>query len=289
MSSHQTPLYDELWDMSQPAATERHFHDRLSQTPADFGEGHLQLLTQIARAQGLQRQFDAAHKTLDEVESHLSTGAPVAHIRYQLERGRVFNSSGHPDKARPFFMQALDAAQTQSEDFYAVDAAHMLAIVASPDEALGWNRRAMQIAEASESPYARRWLGSLYNNIGWAYHDLGDYAQALDTFERALAWFEQRDPPAPERVRIARWTVARALRSLKRHDEALAILRTLEGKGDGYVDEEIGENLLEQGDPASAAPHFAKAYALLSTDEWLQANDSARLERMLQLSRPTGQ
>jgi len=49
-------------------------------------------------------------------------------------------------------------------------------------------------------------------------------------------------------VHIAKWSVARCLRSLGRHDEALAILEALEregraaGKPDPYVDEEIAAN-----------------------------------------------
>ena len=52
---------------------------------------------------------------------------------------------------------------------------------------------------------------------------------------------------------------------------------------DGYVFEEIGENLLALKRDGEAQPNFARAYALLKDDPSLQANDVARLERLRKL------
>ncbi|HEX6385768.1 MAG TPA: hypothetical protein VF177_13945, partial [Anaerolineae bacterium] len=63
------PDFDQLWDYSQPASTEERFRELLPAAEAAGDDSYLaQLLTQIARAQGLQRQFAAAHETLDEAE-----------------------------------------------------------------------------------------------------------------------------------------------------------------------------------------------------------------------------
>src|SRR5262245_54795184 len=123
------PDFDALWDYSHPDRTEEKFRETILQIPED-DPAYLELLTQIARAQGLQRKFDKAQRTLDQVEKRLGEYASRAKVRYLLERGRVFNSSGHLEEARPFFEQALHVAKELSEDFYAVDAIHMLAIVA---------------------------------------------------------------------------------------------------------------------------------------------------------------
>lgn len=276
------PMYDELWDYNQPDVTEKRFRELLADMPGDPADARLQLLTQIARAQGVRHHFDAAHATLDQVSPSLDETTPVVRIRYLLERGRVFNSSGQPEMARPLFEGALDVARQSGEDFYAVDAAHMIAIVAPPDEQIAWNERAIAMAEASESPFARRWLGSLYNNLGWTYHDMGKYDEALDLFQRGVDFWTERDNP--DRLHIARWTVARVYRSMGRHDEALEILRDLKSGEDGYVSEEIGENLMAQGDADSASRYFSRAYQLLSKDEWLQANEPKRLDRLWTLS-----
>src|SRR4026207_930273 len=99
--------FDSLWDYSNPHQTETRFREILLQIPEN-NSAYLELLTQIARSQGLQQKFDRAHQTLDQVERRLGNYASRAKIRYHLERGRVHNSAGHPDEARPFFEQALD-------------------------------------------------------------------------------------------------------------------------------------------------------------------------------------
>src|SRR6266545_2749975 len=76
------------------------------------------------------------------------------------------------------FEKALEMAKQVSEDFYAVDALHMLAIVAPPEQSLKLNLQAIQMAESSRQEKAQGWLGSLYNNLGWSYHNLEKYAEA---------------------------------------------------------------------------------------------------------------
>lgn len=62
-------------------------------------------------------------------------------------------------------------------------------------------------------------------------------------------------------ARVARWCVARVLRSLGRIEEALAQQWALldegmaAGEADGYVHEEIGECLLAQGDLEAGGRH----------------------------------
>ncbi len=177
---------------------------------------------------------------------------------------------------------SLDAAR--AEDALAIDAAHMLGIVAPADEQLTWNLRALELAEQSPDPRAQRWLGSLFNNIGWTYHDQGHYEEALATFRRAVDWREAAGEA--KAITIARWSVARALRSLERFEEALTIQRELlaqleqRGERDGYVHEELGECLLALGQPDAAQPHFALAFEALSADPWLVEHEPARLERL---------
>jgi tetratricopeptide (TPR) repeat protein len=254
---------ESIWNWDNPAESEKKFRA----LPAD---GEVQ--TQIARAQGLQRKFDEAHKTLDAIV----TNSPRIEVRYLLERGRVFNSSGRPDQARPLFLAAWERAQKANLDGFAVDAAHMLGIL----DGLEWNQKALALAEKSSDPKAQGWIGSLLNNIGWAYYDKGEYAKALDCFERDRKWFENRQKDEP--VRIARYSIGKTLRALGRTEEALALQQKL--KPDGYVLEEIAECLLALKRSAEARPYFAHAFELLSKDEWLVANEPQRLARLKQLA-----
>ena len=288
------PDFDRLWDYSRPVETESRMRGLLPQAEGYPGY-RAALLTQIARAQGLQRRFEEAHATLDEAQALLEEAAglpeggeePVPHIRLLLERGRLYNSSGRPEEARPLFEEALAEARAAGEDFYAADAAHMLGIVAPPEEQLEWHQEALAIAEESDEERARGWLGPLYNNIGWTYHELGRYEKALHMFQKGLAWREAKGQA--EEARRARWAVGRALRSLERVQEAYgmqqALLAEYErlGEENGYVYEEIAECLRKMGRDEEAQAHFARAYELLAQDPWLAEQERERLQRLRKL------
>jgi tetratricopeptide (TPR) repeat protein len=275
------PDFDVLWDYDRPDASEAEFRRLLPAARASGNHDYLaQLLTQVARAQGLQMKFDEAARTLEEAEAGLAGRPGEAPVRLLLERGRVLNSSKRRDESKPLFREAWEMARRVRADRFAVDAAHMLGIVETGDTSVEWNQKAVALAEVSDDPRARRWLGSLYHNLAWARHDGGDPAAALDLFQMALAAREAEGDA--KKIHVARWSVARALRSLGRLEEALSIQRRLlaEGTPDGYVHEEIAECLLARGEELEAALHFGAAYQALCSDPWFRRDEPDRLERM---------
>jgi len=283
------PDFDKLWDYGQPARTEKAFRELLLRArEAGTSRYLIELLTQIARAEGLQKRYADAHRTLDEAQRLLRSDRPRATVRYLLERGRVFNSSGQPDRARPLFLRAWELAGVADEDGLAVDAAHMLGIIEPPDEALAWNLKALGLAQESTRPDANRWLGSLYNNLGWTYFDRKDYPKSLAMLEQARSWFKKHGKP--EQVRIARWSVAKLWRLEGRLKEALRMQQALLSEltrikeKDGFVHEELAECLLALGRDAEARPHFAAAYELLSKDDWLVSEEPERIQRLKMLA-----
>jgi tetratricopeptide (TPR) repeat protein len=281
---------DALWDYDSPQATALKFRELLPTAERSVDKTYYaELLTQLARTQSLQRNFDEAHSVLDAARQVMEgQNMPVPEIRYLLERGRTFNSAGEKEQSISLFKGAYAKAVEHNEDFYAIDAAHMLGIAAKPQDQLFWNIEAMGLAEKTADTRARKWLGSLYNNIGWTYHDLKDYVGALTFFEKLLAWrIDQKDERG---AFIANWSVARTYRSLDRIAEALALQRGLldeiQRKGldpSGYVFEELAECLLLQGRGIEARAYFKKAYEILSKDIWLKANEADRLERLKDL------
>lgn len=285
---------DQYWNYNEPESTESKFKELLPDISfEEHPDEHLQLLTQIARTLGLQQKFTEAHQQLDEVEKKLSDETAIASIRYLLERGRTFNSSNNKDQALPLFVQAWELALEHHADFHAVDAAHMVAIVEAPENQLEWNERAMNLAEKSEDPRSKGWLGSLYNNIGWTYHDLGQYEDALAVFEKGFAW--QQEHKRLQEMHIAKWCIGRTQRSLGNVELALRLQKDLAEEikkaglpEDGYVAEEIGECLLILEQPEKARPHFMKAWELLSKDPWLRQNEGARLDRLKTLGTVPG-
>lgn len=282
------PSLDKLWDWDNAPVSEQRFREVLPRARASGDLGYLaELLTQIARAEGRQKKFDQAHKTLDDAQALLLAGPSRARVRYLLERGRVFNSSMHPERARPLFLQAWDAATQAKEEVLGLDAAHMLGIVEPPEKALEWSHKAIALAEASGNPDARKWLGPLYNNTGWTYYEKGDYPRALELLMKAQDFYQKQGTAT--QIRVAKYSVGKTLRALGKLEEALAIQQKLAAElsaareQDGYVDEELGECLLALGRGAQSKPHFQRAYQLLSKDDWLVKNEPRRVERLKQL------
>ncbi|MBN1949316.1 MAG: tetratricopeptide repeat protein [Candidatus Cloacimonetes bacterium] len=282
--------FDDQWDYYDPVKTEQHFRILLeSSEQASDPDYRAQLLTQIARAQGLQGNFTAARASLEQAETLIADNRSTARIRYWLESGRLLSSSGDPEQSHDFFRQAYQLSARLGNDYYAIDAAHMLGIVSPAEEQLTWGLTALRTAESSEDQRARLWLGALYNNIGWTYHDAGEFQEALELFQKALNWrIERQDAYS---IRIAKWSVARAYRSLGEMEKALTLQLELEQEiqsqqlpEDGYVAEELGEIYLAINDIDRAKLYFRKAYELQSQDAWIRENEPLRLERLQQLS-----
>lgn len=287
------PELHTLWDYNDPAGTAVRFQQLLKAVEASDNRAyHVELLSQLARTHSLRRQFAEAYDLLDQAQALLTDEMVVPRMRCLLERGRCFNSAGEPEQALPLFREAfgLGTAVGTQADYHTIDAAHMMAIAEPlPVNQLQWNEAALILAEASPDVRAGGWRGSLYNNIGWTYHNMGDYNKALEIFTRALAWREAQHPDQRETIRIAMWCVARTLRSLHRLDDALALQQTLlaefeeVGQTDGFVFEEIGECLLALERGEEARPYFAQAYAELFQLDWLVADEPERIARLAEL------
>ena len=225
-----------LWNFDDPEGSEQRFRAEAENADPD---DRLVLMTQVARALGLQEKYDEGNAVLDD----LSPTEDEVAVRIALERGRLFRSEDDPDQARPLFEAAARSASEAGLDALHVDALHMLALVAEPAEQVALGARALAVARASSDQQTRDWDASLLNNIGMAQADAGDFEAALGTFEEALAARQRIGDPS--RTRVARWMVAWALRNLGRNEEALQIQLALRaeldaaGLTDPHVDEEL--------------------------------------------------
>ena len=206
-----------LWDFEDLDGTERRFKEQLQKESSDAGRA--EVLTQLARVQGLRGAFAEGDRLIDQAEA-LSDGSAAVRTRIEMERGRLRNSNGDPGIALPMFKAAFEIADRAGEQFLAADAAHMAAI-AAPDRQgkLEWTERGIRIATDSAERDVSYWLGPLYNNIGWEYQDAGEHEAALDAFQRALA-SRERYPEMPALIQHAKDAVTEALRALGREDEA---------------------------------------------------------------------
>ncbi|WP_427016209.1 hypothetical protein ACQCSX_15735 [Pseudarthrobacter sp. P1] len=177
---------DKLWDFSDAAGSEARFRaamDADGMAPADAAE----LATQLARALGLQGRFGEAAAVLDAVAPH----EPVVAVRIELERGRLFNSSGHGAAAIAHFELAAALAHANGLHFLQVDALHMLAI-ADTERSAHWTAAGLAAVDAAtgnpeQVRRTARWRVGLLNNRGWSLRDAGDDDGAVAAFRGALA------------------------------------------------------------------------------------------------------
>jgi len=282
------PSLDDLWDYDDPAASEGRFRAAIDAAEAEGDAiAAAEARTQLARALGLQGRFTDGHDVLDRVDADHPAGDRIR-VRSRLERGRLRRSSDEVAASVVPFEGAWELARSLGEDGLAVDAAHMLALVAAPPGEAAWHERALDLADTSPDPAARKWRGSLWNNIGWARFDAGDFDGALEAFETALA--ARREHGQTKEIRIAEWCVARCIRALGRPADALAIQERLAAETaaagepeSGFGAEEIGECLLDLGRGEEARPHFARAAELLGADAWLAEHEPDRIERLRRL------
>lgn len=290
--------FDDLF-VGSPVQIEKNLRELLPQASALEDKSiYLQVLSQIALAQAMQKRFDDAHSTLNTLERLLTPKDHLAQVRILLERGRLFMQEGDYETAKPFFVQSYELSKVHHFDYHTANAAHMIAMIATTSEdKIKWNILAIELVESSTSMSVQDWRGSLYNNLGHAYIEGGFYGRAFDALITALE-LRTQEGYAPN-IRVAKWAVARSLRLLSQPEEALAILLPLVkeyesmvsgGEFDlpievlpsirGLVYEELAEIYT-----AEAKRFAGLAYDDLSKDEWFKKLEPKRLERLKQFQR----
>lgn len=225
-----------LWDFEDLDATQERLRAQFDQETTEAGRA--EVLTQLARVEGLRGEFDACERLLQEAEA-LAGSNDAAKVRIDLERGRKLRSSGDGEAATPLFESAFARASASGEHFLAGDAAHMVAI-STPAKMLEWTQRGLELVESE--PDAAYWAGPMLNNLGWHHFENGDYDAALAAFERALE-ARERDLGNPAEIEIARYAVGKTLRMLGRPADAATLLERCiaNSEPDPYFHEELAE------------------------------------------------
>jgi tetratricopeptide (TPR) repeat protein len=291
--------FDKLWALGDPVIIEKKFNEILPQARSLEDKSiYLQIMSQIALTQALQKKFNEAHKTLDDAEALLTPEYDLARVRILLERGRIFQQAEKISEARRYFEQAFELSKKNNFDYHTINAAHMIAIVAEKvKDKIKWNQLAIDLATNTKEAQARDWLGPLYNNLGQNYIEDKQFEKALDAFQKALV-YRKKENYIPN-IRVAQWAIGRTLRFLNRLDEALDIQLSLCKEYAAIIHTKkydvpvemfklvcalVYEELAEIYN--AKTKHFAKlAYNDLSNDEMFQKTEPDRLERLKQLQR----
>jgi tetratricopeptide (TPR) repeat protein len=221
-----------LWDFNDPAGSERRFREVAATISGDDRAAHL---TQVARALGLQEKSTEGLQVLDGI----ADAGPHVRIHIALERGRLLRSTGRAAEALPHFADAERLAKKGGRDELRIDAMHMIALMADPQDQLAVKLAALDLAKASDDHRARDWDAPLLTNIGMTHAEAGNHEGALEKFKEALAARERIGDI--ETIHVARWMVAWSLRNLGRHREALKMQHALKAELDS--DEELDQPL----------------------------------------------
>ncbi|MGW4930885.1 tetratricopeptide repeat protein [Agromyces sp. NPDC004153] len=248
-SSHrgdEQQLIDRLWDFGDPAASEERFREAADD---DSHPAHVRavLSTQLARAIGIQGRGDEALAVLDEVAAagtapdEPQRDAAEVRARVSIERGRILAAAAdRRAEAVPELTRGVREAALAGSNFLVLDALHMLALNDAGHEE-EWAAEGLDVLAGSRDPRVLRWGVALHNNLGWTMHDSGRAEAALAEFRQAVDAADRYG--TTEQQHVARWSVARCLRTLGRTDEALELQRELARArpDDPYVQSELAE------------------------------------------------
>ncbi len=238
-------LIDRLWDFGDPAASEERFREAADD---DSHPAHVRavLSTQLARAIGIQGRGDEALAVLDEVAAagpapdEPQRDAAEVRARVSIERGRILAAADRRAEAVPELTRGVREAALAGSNFLVLDALHMLALNDAGHEE-EWAAEGLDVLAGSRDPRVLRWGVALHNNLGWTMHDSGRAEAALAEFQQAVDAADRYG--TTEQQHVARWSVARCLRTLGRTDEALELQRELARArpDDPYVQSELAE------------------------------------------------
>ncbi len=213
------------------------------------------------RARALLQTGDreTGREWLERAAAVASTEDPPGWSRYLAVRGRFEWTNKEQETATETFKELYDYCEANELYERAVDATHMIAIVAPSEERFEWSRKGIAMAEAGE---LTGWLGPLWNNMGWDYVDAGEYDRGLEALERAREYHYKSGEDLPRL--IADYSVAHVKRLRGDLDVAeeemqatldLATRMRDEGHGDalewmGFSRWDLGEIAVAEGDAA---------------------------------------
>lgn len=288
----QFPDIDGFWNFEDFSETESKIRVLLSQEEHSRSPRLVELLTQLARVQGLQDKLPEAGATLllaKDLISKQDAKVDRTEMRFLIEQGRFFGLSMNPAQSLAYFEKAWEASLKLDEVFFSIEAAVLLSISQPPKHQNKWLQKAIELAETTSDERGKRWLSQLYVMNGWHSFDFRKFEEAFESFEKALTQ-PQTDQDVPK-ILAMKWAKARTLRALNRVQEALDMQRGLAvefqamGKVNGHVFLEMAEcfQLLKNNEEAKT--HFESAYKELSLNGWYSNNKSLELSRIQHLSK----
>ncbi|RKX28885.1 MAG: hypothetical protein DRP47_03185 [Candidatus Zixiibacteriota bacterium] len=220
-------------------------------------------LSQMARMNLLLGDPEEGHKWLSKAGERASESDPMGWSRYLGVRGRFEWQDDDLKTARVTFEKMFEYCNANALWGRAVDAAHMIAIVAkNPEDQIEWGRRGIEIAEAADN---ESWLGPLWNNLAGTYWDIKQYDFALSCYKKAREYHWRFSGEVAKL--FADYHIGMTYRFLGQNDEArkwlrpvLAWAERLENHGViGQACEDLGEADISDGKKDSGLQMLKRA------------------------------
>jgi len=167
-----------LWNFADLDASQARLLEQLEREAG--GAGRAEVLTQLARVEGLRGSFDEGERLLTEAETQ-AAGSTVVRARVDLERGRLLRSAGDPGAALPLFEQAF-----RYLGWHQVEKGE-------PKQALATFRRALEARE--RDPANLEQIEIARYAVAKALRLVGRPAEGAALLEQTVAWTERAGKP----------------------------------------------------------------------------------------------
>ena len=229
-------------------------------------------LAQCARMNLLLQNKETGRDLLSKASERADESDPMGWSRYLGVKGRFEWQDNDLTAARATFDRMYTYCTTNALWSRAVDAAHMIAIVAdTPKQQIMWNYKGIEAAEKTDQ---EQWLGPLWNNLGTIYYDQGQYDSALTCFVKARE-FHWRHSGEVAKL-FADYHVGMTYRRMKQFDEAGKWLRPVlawaERLGNhsaiGQACEDLGEAYVGLGKNADGLKLLKRARDEYKLEHW---------------------
>jgi len=177
---------------------------------------YVEACAQVARMESLTGSLADGEPWLQLAIRRATRDEPLGWSRLQQVLGIFERESGSRASAVKRFKALYDYCLEEKLYERAIDAAHHVVLASDdPAEQMAWSQKGIEAAEAGG---LQGWLAVLWNNKGGALEEQGRWDDALIAYRTAKSYHYETGNK--QRMLIADWAVARALRMTGKLDEA---------------------------------------------------------------------
>jgi len=240
------------------------YEEALKASQGQFNNSvEVEALSQIARMYLITGKKEGGRKWLIEAGEKARESDPMGWSRYLGVKGRFEWQDDDLKTSKETFNQMYTFCHVNALWGRAVDAAHMIAIVAeTPEEQIEWGGRGIEAAEANDN---ESWLGPLWNNLAGTYWENKQYDTALECYLKAREYHWRYSGETAKL--FADYHVGMTYRFLGNYKEArqwirpvLAWAERLENHGAiGQACEDLGEADIAEGKKAAGIELLKRA------------------------------